>query len=109
VLRFHEYLELVRDGENVAVRCRGCSRLLCAGDQNYKNHVRMRTVDLEAFANKRLPNGAAYQAVHQEYACPGCGTLLAVDVLCPKVSDAAPLWDIRIDTSSLASLVDNCE
>jgi N-methylhydantoinase B len=104
VLRFHEYLDLVRDGANFAVRCRTCGRLLCSGDQNYKDHAAQRTLDLEAFSGKRLPNGAPYQAVNQEYACPGCGTLLAVDVLCPTVTDSAPLWDIRIDTSRLGTV-----
>ncbi|HWP29582.1 MAG TPA: hydantoinase B/oxoprolinase family protein [Chloroflexota bacterium] len=97
VLRFHEYLDLVRAGDEFAVRCRRCQRLLCRGDENYKAHVLQRTRDLAEFSGRQLPSGEPYRAVYQEYICPGCATLLCVDVLAPEVSDAAPLWDVQLD------------
>jgi N-methylhydantoinase B/acetone carboxylase, alpha subunit len=103
VLSFHEYLDLVRSGSTFAVRCRCCGHLLCAGDQNYKEHALRRTRDLEQFSGKRLPSGGAYQAVYEEYACPGCATLLAVDVVLPNLTDGGPLWDIRLDLEQFRS------
>lgn len=97
VLRFHESLELVRDGEEFAVRCVRCHQLVCDGKENYKTHVRLRTRDLEEFSGRRLPSGEPYRAVYQEFICPGCATLLSVDVVCPELSGSEPLWDIRID------------
>ena len=97
VLRFHEYLELVRAGAELAVRCRRCRRVLCRADQNYKAHVRQHTRELGELSGKRLPSGEAYRGVYQEYVCPGCATLLQVDVHCPGMSGGEPLWDIRLD------------
>jgi N-methylhydantoinase B len=102
VLRFHEYLDLVRAEAEFAVRCRRCQRLLCAGDENYKAHALRRMRDLADFSGKALPSGDPYRAVYQEYLCPGCGTLLCVDVLCPEHSSSEPLWDIRLDLGQFA-------
>ena len=97
VLRFHEYLELVRAGDRFAVRCRSCQSLLCDGSENYKDHALARTRQLEEFSGRRLPSGEDYQAVYQEYFCPGCAMLLCVDVLCPAVTSTEPLWDVKLD------------
>jgi len=97
VLRFHEYLDLIRSGGSFAIRCRSCGHLFCRGDENYKEHALRRTRSLEELSGRRLPSGAPFQAVYQEYVCPGCTTLLAVDVLCPSFDDGSPLWDIRLD------------
>src|SRR5579884_86228 len=99
VLRFHEYLDLVRAGGELAIRCRQCRRVLCDAAANYKAHARRRTLDLEQYSGKRLPSGQDYRAVLDEYFCPGCATLLCVDVYCPEMGDAAPLWDTRLDLS----------
>ena len=80
VLRFHEYLELMRSGDRFAIRCRSCRHLLCPGDENYKRHTLMRVRDLEAFSGKQLPSGEPYRGVYQEFCCPGCGTLLEANV-----------------------------
>ncbi|MBI2089014.1 MAG: hydantoinase B/oxoprolinase family protein [Deltaproteobacteria bacterium] len=97
VIRFHESLELVRSGAEFAIRCRKCSRLVCGGRENYKEHALLRTRQLEEFAGHRLPSGEPYRAVYQEFICPGCGTLLCVDVFCPEISSAEPLWDTRLE------------
>ena len=103
LLRFHEYLDLVCSGSRFAVRCRRCGHLLCEADRNYKEHALRRTRDLAQFSGKRLPSGGAYQAVYEEYACPGCATLLAVDVVLPNLTDGEPLWDIRLDLEQFRS------
>jgi acetone carboxylase gamma subunit len=95
VLHFHEYLDLVRDGEDFVIRCR-CGRLLCDAGDNYKRHALRRRRSLAEFSGKPLPSGGDYQAVYEEYACPGCATLLAVDVVA-EPGPPEPLWDIRID------------
>jgi len=97
VLRFHESLDLVRAGKDFAIRCRRCARLLCDGKENYKTHALLRDRDLEDLSGRRLPSGEPYRAIYQEYSCPGCGTLLCVDVLCSEVSSDEPLWDIRVE------------
>jgi N-methylhydantoinase B len=96
LVSFHEYLELGRGDGELAIRCRRCGHRLCGGDENYKAHALHRTRDLREFAGKPLPNGAAYQAVYEEYACPGCATLLSVDVAVPDTA-TEPLWDVRLD------------
>lgn len=97
LIRFHESLDLVRAGAEYAVRCRKCSRLICRGHENYKAHVLVWTRALDEFSGRRLPSGEAYRGVYQEFICPGCATLLCVDVFCPEVSAAEPLWDIQLD------------
>jgi N-methylhydantoinase B len=101
VLRFHEYLELVRDGERFAIRCR-CGRVLCDARENYKQHAMQRRRSLAEFSGKPLPSGSEYQAVYEEYACPACATLLAVDVVA-EPGEPEPLWDIRIDLDQFAA------
>ena len=99
LVRFHEYLELVRSpasGE-FAIRCRRCRRLLCDGSENYKAHVLRRTRDLAELSGRLLPSAEPYRGVFQEYICPGCATLLCVDVHCPELGPDEPLWDIRLD------------
>lgn len=97
VRRIHESLDLGvgSDGEP-AIRCRRCGRLVCRGDQNYKRYVVRRTRDLADYAGRPMPDGAPYRAVLHEYACPGCATLLQVDVYCPELGGEEDLWDIQL-------------
>jgi N-methylhydantoinase B len=97
VLRFHEYLDLVRSGTEFGIRCRRCRTLLCRGDENYKAHAIRRERKLEELTGRSLPTGEAYRGVYQEYYCPGCATQLAVDVWCPEMGGSEPVWDIRLD------------
>jgi N-methylhydantoinase B len=103
VLRFHEYLDLVRAADAYAIRCRQCRQVLCDGAANYKAHARRRTLDLEQFSVKRLPSGQDYRAVLHEYFCPGCATLLCVDVYCPELGADEPLWDTRFELAQFAA------
>ena len=103
VLRFHEYLDLVRAADAFAIRCRQCRQVLCDGAANYKAHARRRTLDLEQFSGKRLPSGQDYRAVLHEYFCPGCATLLCVDVYCPELGADEPLWDTRFELAQFTA------
>jgi N-methylhydantoinase B len=95
-LRFHEALELGAGTDGVAaIRCR-CGQVLCAADQNYKRFVPRSRVDLEELAGHRMPDGSPYLAELRAYACPGCATLLQVDVWVPELDGEEDLWDIRI-------------
>ena len=101
VLHFHEYLDLVRVDGGLIVRCRRCAYVFCGGEENYKSAAIEITMDLEELAGERVPSGEPYRGVLLGYVCPGCATLLQVDVFCPTRDDERPLWDIQIDCSGL--------
>ncbi len=95
--RIHESLDLGygTDGGS-AVRCRRCGWFVCRGDQNYKRHVVRSVRALDEYSGRTLPDGSAYRAVLHEYACPGCATLLQVDVCCPELGGEEDLWDMQL-------------
>jgi N-methylhydantoinase B len=95
-LRFHETLELVENGETGVVRCRCCGRLLCRGDENYKIAALRRDRSLAELAGGPMPDGSPYRAVLREYACPGCLTLLQVDVWDSDLGGEEDLWDVQL-------------
>lgn len=99
-LKFHEHLEIAGDRGTPVVRCR-CGHVFCKASENYKDYALRRERDLEEVTGRRLPHGQPYLAVWQEYICPGCATLLQVDVRCPSLGDGAPLWDTRLDLSAI--------
>ena len=101
VLHFHEYLDLVRVDGGLIVRCRRCAHVFCGGEENYKSAAIEITMDLEELAGERVPSGEPYRGVLLGYVCPGCATLLQVDVFCPTRDDERPLWDIQLDCSGL--------
>jgi N-methylhydantoinase B len=96
ILRFHEYLEIARDGGETRYRCIRCGYLFCAPDENYKKYCVKRIVALDQFAQRPLPTRGPYLGHLQEYICPGCATLLQVDVYCPSLGGDEDLWDIQI-------------
>jgi N-methylhydantoinase B len=97
VLRFHEALEIVGAGAAAAVRCRRCGEGLGTAGENYKVHALRRDRTLDELAGRAMPDGSPYLAVLREYACPGCATLLQVDVWCASLGGEEDLWDIRIE------------
>ncbi len=101
LLHLHEYLDLVRTAGRLVVRCRKCAHAFCDGGENYKNAAVEITMDLEEVAGGRVPSGEPYRGVLLGYVCPGCATLLQVDVFCPTRDDQRPLWDIQLDCSGL--------
>jgi len=103
--RIHEYVEIARlaDGAIVA-RCSKCSYVYGPHDANYKLGALRRIVCPNAWSGSMLPDGSPYLGELHEYFCPGCATQVDVEVRCPSVeTDAAPFWDIRIDTSELVA------
>ncbi len=101
VLRPHEYLEVARgDLGETAIRCVRCGHLVCRAADNYKRHALRRDRDLAALSGRPMPDGRPYLGVYREYACPGCATLLQVDVFCPSLGGDEDLWDIRIEATA---------
>ena len=96
-MRIHEYLEIARNGGKVRCRCIRCGYLFGSPEENYKKHCLKRVVALDKFALRPLPTRGPYLGHIQEYICPGCATLLQVDVYCPALGGEEDLWDIRID------------
>jgi len=102
VLRFHLHLAVATDGTRYAVQCQRCGHLYCDAADNYKQYAPRRRRPLEELAGGPLPSGEPYQGYLLEYACPGCATLLQVDLVCPALDDDAPLHDVRFDAAWLA-------
>ncbi|MEK7848507.1 MAG: acetone carboxylase subunit gamma, partial [Chloroflexota bacterium] len=100
-LKFHEYLEIAGDSGHPIIRCR-CGHVFCSANESYKDYALRRVRDLEELTGRRLPHGQPYLTVWLEYICPGCATLLQVDVWCPSLGDEKPLWDTRLDLSTLS-------
>lgn len=96
-LRFHESLALVGTGTASRVRCRRCGHGLGPRTRDYKRFALRRDRSLEELAGRPMPDRSAYLAVLREYACPGCATLLQVDVWCPSLDGEEDLADIEID------------
>jgi N-methylhydantoinase B len=103
VLRFHEYLEVAVAQGALVNRCRRCGAVLGPADQNYKLYALALRQDLEELAGKRIPSGEPYEGEYRMYACPGCATLLQVDVYCPRLGGELPIWDIQLDVARLAA------
>jgi N-methylhydantoinase B len=103
IMKFHEYLEVVEtsSGKKVIV-CVNCGNQFCSPGENYKNYSIYREDDLEDVRGRFLASGEKPFVTYQEYICPGCGTLLEVDVLCKGLEDekSKVIWDIQIDIPS---------
>lgn len=100
MMRFHEYLEMVEKhtGEKVII-CLRCGNQFCSASENYKNFSIYRENDLAGVGGRFLASGEKPFVTYQEYICPGCGTLLEVDVLCKELEDekSAVIWDMQIN------------
>jgi len=97
-MRIHEYLEIVQkeDGQKV-IRCIKCGHEFCDARENYKNRCLLWERDLDGFPLRTPISGDKMFTHYQEFICPGCGTLLEVDMICPELDKDAPiLWDIQV-------------
>jgi len=79
--------------EDKEIVCRKCGHILCHASKNYKEHVPRAEVWADELPGQRPRRGEAL-TVYYEYYCPGCFTLLDVEV---AEKGAGPLWDIQIE------------
>lgn len=100
IMRLHEYLEIIEkhSGERVII-CVKCGNQFCSDVENYKNFAIYRENDLADIKGRFLASGENPFVIYQEYICPGCGTLLEVDVLCKELEneESEVIWDIQIN------------
>jgi hypothetical protein len=103
VMRVHECLDIVADGDNFTVCCRSCNQDLGAATGNYKNATVSRAVPKDQLTELPPPAGRTSLGAYVEYFCPGCATLLDVEVACPSVEGEKlePVWDIAVSDHAL--------
>ncbi len=97
-MRFHEYLKTAKkeDGQTV-VRCINCDYEFCKATENYKEHALVWERTLDDIPLRKPLSGDPMFTHYQEFICPGCGTLLQVDVFCPELDNDVPiLWDTEL-------------
>ncbi len=82
VFKFHERLAVARHGTIQAIRCTRCGHLFCPAKESYKKYALRRERDLYELAQSPLPSEESYIGGYHEYYCPGCATLLQVDIFC---------------------------
>jgi len=94
ILKFHEYLAIVRNGKTEAIRCVRCGHLFCQKQENYKLYALRRERGLFDLAQRFVPSGESYLGGYLEYYCPGCATLLQIDSFCDAFPNSKePLHD----------------
>lgn len=103
VMRVHESLDIVADGDNFTVCCRNCNQDLGAATGNYKNSAVARIVPKDDLTELPPPGGRTSLGAYVEYFCPGCATLLDVEVACPSIEGGKlePVWDIALSDHAL--------
>ncbi len=94
--RPHAAVEVVRGPAGLVWRCAHCRRSLGDARENYKHRTVRRVERLDDVSEFPLPSGQPFSGEYHEYLCPGCGTLLQVDVYCPAVGGESVLWDIAL-------------
>jgi N-methylhydantoinase B len=92
----HPVLDLVDTLDGERFRCVRCACDLGPRASNYKTYALRRDRDMHSLSGRPLPSGEPYMGVIREYACPGCATLLQVDVYCPQLGGEEDWWDIRV-------------
>lgn len=100
IRQVHEVLDLGAADGSLVLRCRRCGYVLCSASENYKAHALRRDVGLETLAAHPLPDESPFLAVYREYACPGCATLLQVDVWLAGLGGEEDLWDLQLVAES---------
>ncbi len=88
--RLGEGLELVRVDGTHLVRCERCQSALAPANENWKHYAARTVVQAEDLG----PHITLHQDLEaRQYACPGCGLLLSVEIL---TRDCPPLWEIEL-------------
>jgi len=88
-VRIHYYLDIEESGK---IKCRKCGHVICDASQNYKEHVPRAETWPDEIPGQH-PSRDHALVLYYEYYCPGCYTLLDVEI---AEKGAAPLWDIQI-------------
>jgi N-methylhydantoinase B len=96
VARPHASVEAVRVNGRVAWRCARCGQDLGDARANYKEGTLRVVEPLGEVSELALPAGEFIGELH-EYCCPGCLTLLQVDICCPALDGDAVVHDIALD------------
>jgi acetone carboxylase gamma subunit len=91
-MRIHYYLEIDNHGK---IRCLKCGQTLCEASENYKKHVPRTEVWPDEIPGQH-PTKSDALVLYYEYYCPGCFTLLDVEI---AEKGAPPLWDIQTSIS----------
>jgi hypothetical protein len=104
VMQIHECLDIVEQSEGFVIACRKCNQDLGAADGNYKAACLYSSIDKDQLTELPPPSGRHSMGRYIEYYCPGCVTLLEVEVAVPSVEGAAlePVWDIQIASHAIA-------
>lgn len=76
-LKVGEYLEIDESSKDKSYRCRKCGHTFCSIRENYKDHAAIREVPLNSLGNQ-YPKTERF--CFREFFCPGCMTLLWVDM-----------------------------
>ncbi len=96
--RIHPCLEVVSQRESKVIRCCRCGYVFGPAADNYKRSAAMAVGIPESWPLRRPVSGDAPLGVYQQWYCPGCGTLLQVDIVCPELEreEDMALWDISV-------------
>jgi len=96
-LRIHYYLDIDKTGR---IKCRDCGTIICNASENYKKFVPRAEVWPDELPGLRSSRDESF-TLYYEYYCPGCFTLLDVEV---AEKDSPPLWDIQIKITNQSRL-----
>jgi acetone carboxylase gamma subunit len=92
--RINEYLNVEGRGQDATVVCR-CGHRIGPASENYKLHVLMREGPVQTAGPWVDPmHIGGDRFVCREFFCPGCATLLDVEI---AQRGEAILWDVRVD------------
>ncbi len=94
--RPHACLEIVGGEEGNWWRCTRCGTILGPAAENYKNGALVLVEPLDDVSEFPLPSREPFIGEYHTYVCPGCATLLQVDVYCPSLGGDSVLWDINL-------------
>ncbi|MBI3075791.1 MAG: hydantoinase B/oxoprolinase family protein [Deltaproteobacteria bacterium] len=96
-MRLHESLvgRVDESGDGV-IACLRCGHVLGGVRENYRWGTLYRKRDLEDWPLRASLVSRRRMVWCQEFICPGCGTLLEVDLLCPDLDSEEPLGDLQV-------------
>ena len=76
---------MIEDGGGARWQCARCGQRLGTAAEDYRRGALRRVEALADVTQFPLPSGGFVGELH-EYLCPGCATLLQVQVFCPALA-----------------------